>query len=40
MVSTSTRRLAINGRFLGRQLTGVDRFAFETVRAIDELLAT
>lgn len=39
MTSASSRRLAINGRFLGRPATGVDRFAYETVRAIDQLLA-
>ncbi|MEX3935097.1 glycosyltransferase family 4 protein [Paraburkholderia phymatum] len=38
MTSSATRRLVINGRFLGRPATGVDRFAFETVRAIDALL--
>jgi glycosyltransferase involved in cell wall biosynthesis len=30
--------LLINGRFLGRRATGVDRFAFETIRALDQLL--
>jgi len=40
MSSLATRRLVINGRFLGRPATGVDRFAFETVRAIDALLDT
>jgi glycosyltransferase involved in cell wall biosynthesis len=30
--------LVINGRFLGRQATGVDRFAFETIRALDQLI--
>ncbi|WP_322091622.1 glycosyltransferase family 4 protein [Paraburkholderia bannensis] len=30
--------LVINGRFMGRRATGVDRFAFETVRALDALL--
>lgn len=38
MCPMATRRLVINGRFLGRPATGVDRFAFETVRAIDALL--
>ncbi|TAM06245.1 MAG: glycosyltransferase family 1 protein [Paraburkholderia sp.] len=38
MSPSATRRLVINGRFLGRPATGVDRFAFETVRAIDALL--
>ncbi|KVD16083.1 glycosyl transferase family 1 [Burkholderia ubonensis] len=32
-------RLSINGRFLGRRPTGVDRFAFEVVRSIDQLVA-
>lgn len=32
------RPLVINGRFLGRRATGVDRFAFETVRALDALI--
>ena len=27
-----------NGRFLGRRATGVDRFAFETLRALDQLI--
>ncbi|HTH61519.1 MAG TPA: glycosyltransferase family 1 protein [Paraburkholderia sp.] len=39
MTSPPAGRLAINGRFLGRPATGVDRFAFETVRAIDQLFA-
>jgi glycosyltransferase involved in cell wall biosynthesis len=30
--------LLINGRFLGRRATGVDRFAFETLRALDQLI--
>ncbi|MEX3916283.1 glycosyltransferase family 4 protein [Paraburkholderia sp. BR10872] len=30
--------LMINGRFLGRRATGVDRFAFETIRALDQLI--
>ncbi len=30
--------LTINGRFLGRRATGVDRFAFETIRALDQLI--
>jgi glycosyltransferase involved in cell wall biosynthesis len=30
--------LLINGRFLGRRATGVDRFAFETLRALDQLV--
>jgi glycosyltransferase involved in cell wall biosynthesis len=40
MKKTAERGLVINGRFLGRQATGVDRFAFETVRALDELIKT
>ncbi|WP_129563279.1 glycosyltransferase family 4 protein [Paraburkholderia dokdonensis] len=39
MKTPQARPLVINGRFLGRRATGVDRFAFETVRAIDELMA-
>lgn len=31
--------LAINGRFLRRRLSGVDRFALETIRALDTLIA-
>ncbi|CAB3758888.1 glycosyltransferase family 4 protein [Paraburkholderia humisilvae] len=38
MATTAARGLMINGRFLGRQATGVDRFAFETVRALDQML--
>ncbi|MBN3852577.1 glycosyltransferase family 4 protein [Paraburkholderia sp. Ac-20340] len=30
--------LLINGRFLGRRATGVDRFAFETLRALDQMI--
>ncbi|WP_321783554.1 glycosyltransferase family 1 protein [Paraburkholderia sp. J94] len=30
--------LLINGRFLGRRATGVDRFAFETIRALDQMI--
>lgn len=33
------KSVAFNGRFLGRMPTGVDRFAFETLRALDELLS-
>ncbi|MFP6556762.1 glycosyltransferase family 4 protein [Paraburkholderia sp. B3] len=40
MNTPQTRSLVINGRFLGRRATGVDRFAFETVRAIDALIET
>jgi len=32
-----THRLRINGRFLGRSVTGVDRFAGEWLRAVDRL---
>jgi glycosyltransferase involved in cell wall biosynthesis len=39
MKPVHTANLLINGRFLGRRATGVDRFAFETVRALDELIA-
>lgn len=38
MKSPHSRPLVINGRFLGRRATGVDRFAYETVRALDELI--
>jgi glycosyltransferase involved in cell wall biosynthesis len=31
-------QIVINGRFLSRQHTGVDRFAIESIRALDELL--
>jgi glycosyltransferase involved in cell wall biosynthesis len=34
----SARRWCINGRFLGRNLTGVDRYAFEILRSIDALI--
>ncbi|NIE65512.1 glycosyltransferase family 1 protein [Burkholderia sp. Ax-1719] len=39
MKSSATPNLLINGRFLGRRATGVDRFAFETIRALDQLIA-
>jgi len=32
------KQIVINGRFLSRQQTGVDRFAIESIRALDELL--
>ncbi len=32
-----SRSICINGRFLGRQVTGVDRFAGEMLRAIEQL---
>jgi hypothetical protein len=38
MKPSYARPLVINGRFLGRRATGVDRFAFETVRALDAML--
>lgn len=38
MRAHGSRSLVINGRFLGRRPTGVDRFAFETVRALDEMI--
>ncbi|WP_028231480.1 glycosyltransferase family 4 protein [Paraburkholderia mimosarum] len=38
MKSALSPNLLINGRFLGRRATGVDRFAIETIRAIDQLL--
>jgi glycosyltransferase involved in cell wall biosynthesis len=34
----SMNQIVINGRFLSRQHTGVDRFAIESIRALDELL--
>ncbi len=38
MTHVHTPNLLINGRFLGRRATGVDRFAFETIRALDQLI--
>ncbi|WP_109478402.1 glycosyltransferase family 1 protein [Paraburkholderia sp. C35] len=38
MKHTHAPNLLINGRFLGRRATGVDRFAFETIRALDQLI--
>ncbi|MEI5998543.1 glycosyltransferase family 4 protein [Paraburkholderia bengalensis] len=38
MTHVPTPNLLINGRFLGRRATGVDRFAFETIRALDQLI--
>ncbi|POR55947.1 glycosyl transferase family 1 [Paraburkholderia eburnea] len=38
MKSSQSGSLVINGRFMGRRATGVDRFAFETVRALDALI--
>jgi len=40
MKSVHAPNLLINGRFLGRRATGVDRFALETLRALDQLLAS
>nr|CBA27705.1 hypothetical protein Csp_A03620 [Curvibacter putative symbiont of Hydra magnipapillata] len=34
------KKVLINGRFLGRKVTGVDRFAIEVLRALDELYET
>lgn len=39
MTSPRGSRLTINGRFLTQRLTGVQRHAIETVRALDALLA-
>ncbi|MFM0094531.1 glycosyltransferase family 1 protein [Paraburkholderia nemoris] len=38
MTHVHAPNLLINGRFLGRRATGVDRFAFETIRALDQLI--
>lgn len=38
MKNVHAPNLMINGRFLGRRATGVDRFAFETIRALDQLI--
>ncbi|WP_144153930.1 glycosyltransferase family 4 protein [Paraburkholderia sp. BCC1885] len=38
MKSLHAPNLLINGRFLGRRATGVDRFAFETIRALDQMI--
>ncbi|MFL9907842.1 glycosyltransferase family 4 protein [Paraburkholderia sp. RL17-337-BIB-A] len=35
----ASSHISINGRFLGRRPTGVDRFAYEVVRELDELVA-
>ena len=40
MCATSPTRISINGRFLGRRPTGVDRFAYEVVRGIDQMMAS
>jgi glycosyltransferase involved in cell wall biosynthesis len=40
VITRRSTKIAINGRFLTRRPTGVDRFAFEIVRAIDQLMAT
>ncbi|MFZ5890674.1 MAG: glycosyltransferase family 4 protein [Myxococcota bacterium] len=42
MLGTGSRgrmQVFINGRFLGQKLTGVQRYAFETLRALDRVLA-
>ncbi|MGQ3058006.1 MAG: glycosyltransferase family 4 protein [Nevskia sp.] len=39
MLKSRPRAIAINGRFLTQRLTGVQRHAIETVRALDALLA-
>lgn len=36
----ATTVVSINGRYLGRRPTGVDRFANEVIRSIDELVAS
>ena len=38
MKSLHIPNLVFNGRFLGRRATGVDRFAFETIRALDQMI--
>ena len=38
-ISNQPGRISVNGRFLLRPTTGVDRFAYEIMRSIDELLA-
>jgi glycosyltransferase involved in cell wall biosynthesis len=35
---TINRQWSVNGRFLGRNVTGVDRYAWEILRAIDTLI--
>lgn len=35
-----TTKILINGNFLCRSLTGIERFAFETLKNLDELLTT
>lgn len=37
--SNGVRKISVNGRFLFRPATGVDRFAFEIMRSIDTLIA-
>ena len=39
MVDSMPRQWSVNGRFLGRNLTGVDRYALEILRAMDALIA-
>ena len=36
--STSRQTYLVNGRFLGRPVTGVERFARETLRALDQAI--
>lgn len=36
---SASATVSINGRFLGRLATGVDRFAYEVIRGIDQLVA-
>jgi glycosyltransferase involved in cell wall biosynthesis len=38
LTQRQSSRISINGRFLARRPTGVDRFAYELVRSIDQLL--
>ncbi|MBB4011600.1 glycosyltransferase family 4 protein [Niveibacterium umoris] len=38
LTAASSSTIVVNGRFLGRRATGVDRFAYEVLNAIDSLL--
>ncbi|CAG4887055.1 glycosyltransferase family 4 protein [Paraburkholderia saeva] len=40
MTARTPASISINGRFLGRRPTGVDRFAYEVVRNIDQMMAS
>jgi glycosyltransferase involved in cell wall biosynthesis len=40
VTASSPVSISINGRFLGRRPTGVDRFAYEVVRGIDQMMAS